>query len=140
MLINRNESVAAKWGISKWDGKGVLINAKSETYENSRFWGSFANNRCLVPAHGYYEWQPLPGKKKVKYSFKSGDKHGVFMAGIYDKQGDFAIITKPANENLLHIHPRMPLTIRSEQAEEWLSGRLTIDDVVSPKIDLEKVG
>ena len=141
MLINKSESALAKWGIEKWDNKGVIINAKSETYEQSRFFGSFADNRCIIPAHGYYEWgKSLASQNKTKYAFTSQEKHGIFMAGIYNNQGCFSIITKPANENILHIHPRMPLIIRAEQAEEWLSGRLAVGDVEDSGVDCEEIG
>jgi putative SOS response-associated peptidase YedK len=129
-----------KWGIEKWDKKGVIINAKSETYEQSRFFNPFANNRCLVPAHGYYEWgKSLAAQNKAKYAFTSGAKHGIFMCGIHDKQGDFTIITKPADENISYIHPRMPLIVRAEQAADWLNGRLAVDDIESVGVDREEV-
>ena len=140
MLINKSESALAKWGIEKWDNKGVIINAKSETYEQSRFFRSFANNRCIIPAHGYYEWQTMPDKKKIKYAFTSGAKHGIFMCGIYNKEGKFVIVTKSANENILHIHPRMPLIVRAEQAADWLNRKLTVSDVEGVGVDWEEVG
>jgi len=131
MLINKSESVLAKWGIEKWDNKGVIINAKSETYEQSRFFGSFADNRCIIPAHGYYEWhntasRSLTHKKKIKYAFTSGERHGIFMAGVYNKQGEFAIITKPAEPKIRFIHDRMPLIIHAEQAADWLNGKISV--------------
>ena len=129
MLINKTESTLAKWGIEKWDKKGVIINAKSETYEQSRFFGDFADNRYIIPAHGYYEWQTMPDKKKIKYFFTNGERHGIFMAGIYNKQGDFAIITKPAEEEIRYIHTRMPLIIRAEQAFDWLNGELSVKEL-----------
>ncbi|MCL2634870.1 MAG: SOS response-associated peptidase family protein [Oscillospiraceae bacterium] len=142
----------SKWGVEKWDGKGVIINAKSETYEQSRFFGSFAVNRCIIPAHGYYEWgKPNPSaSQKTKYMFTSEDKHGIFMCGIYrpiaerDRQNlrvealDFAIITKPADENISHIHPRMPLIIRPEQAEDWLSGRAGVSEMCRCEVIYEE--
>ena len=97
-------------------------------------------NRCIIPAHGYYEWETLPNRKKVKYASTSGDKHGIFMAGIYDNKADFAVITKPAAENILPIHPRMPLIIIASQAEDWLNGRLAAREVLSPQIYWEQTG
>jgi putative SOS response-associated peptidase YedK len=131
IIINKAvEMTYAKWGVKKWDNKGIIINAKSETYEQSKFFKPFANNRCIVPAHGYYEWQTLPDKKKIKYVFTSKNKHGIFMAGICkteQEHDEFAIITKPAEDEIKFIHDRMPLIIRAEQAGDWLKGTLEIE-------------
>jgi len=81
-IIDKNSTPAfAKWGLLKCDNKGVIINAKSETYEQSGFF-PFADNRCIIPAHGYYEWLTLQDKKKVNYVFTSKSKYGIFMTGI----------------------------------------------------------
>jgi|GEM_PF-404113 len=122
LIIDKNTTpVLAKWGLPKWDNKGVIINAKSETYEQSGFFKPFAANRCIVPAHGYYEWQTLPDKTKVKYVFTSKDKHGIFMAGIYNKDGNFAIITKPAADEIAFIHSRMPMIIEDNFINKFAS-------------------
>jgi len=133
-IIDKNINPAfAKWGLPKWDNKGVIINAKSETYEQSGFFKPFAANRCIIPAHGYYEWLTLQDKKKVKYVFTSKSKHGIFMAGICNKDGDFAIITKPAEEEIAFIHSRMPMMIGAEQAVDWLGGRLAVREILERK-------
>ncbi|MDR2532288.1 MAG: SOS response-associated peptidase [Oscillospiraceae bacterium] len=119
----------ARFGLEKWDKKCVIINARSENYE-SNYFRQFAGNRCLIPAHGYYEWQTLPDKKKIKYAFMTGEKHGIFMAGIHNKNNEFAVITKPAESEIEFIHPRMPLIIKAEQAEDWLSGKANVRELV----------
>ncbi|MDR2559031.1 MAG: SOS response-associated peptidase [Oscillospiraceae bacterium] len=129
------EFIRGRFGLEKWDKKGVIINARSENYE-SNFFRQFARNRCIIPAHGYYEWQTLPNKKKIKYAFVGRDtlgapsKHGIFMAGIHNKNNEFAVITKPAGEEIEFIHPRMPLIIKAEQAEDWLSGKANVRELV----------
>ncbi len=38
-----------------------MINARAETVsEKPAFRAAFAKRRCLLPADGYYEWQPPP--------------------------------------------------------------------------------
>jgi len=121
----------AKFGLEKWDKKGIIINARSETYENN-FFRQFAGNRCIIPAHGYYEWRKLPDKTKVKYIFsndRDSGKHGIFMAAIHDKDSRFAVITRPAVSEIEFIHPRMPVLIRAEQAEDWLSGKADVREL-----------
>lgn len=116
----------AKWGFSKWDGKGVVINAKSETAEMSRFFNRYTkNNRCIISAHGYYEWLTMPDKTKIKYTFTNSFGKGIFMAGIYKPSpeiNEFVILTKNANIDIEFIHNRMPLILKTEQIKPWLAG------------------
>ena len=144
-IINSLEPLYAKWGIEKWDKKGVIINARSETYENSGFFKHFAKNRCIIPAHGYYEWRKGEGKTKIKYAFTGGDNHGIFMAGIIKptpEQAEFAIITKPAEPEIHFVHDRMPVIVRAEQVGGWLSGQLPMRELcaMNSGIVWEKAG
>lgn len=121
-----------KWGFEKWDGKGVIINAKSETAETGRFFKPYAkNNRCLIPANGYYEWLTMPDKKKIKYEFNNNTPTGIFMAGLYRQnksESEFVILTRNANPNISFIHDRMPLMIEPTKIQDWLSGSHSIID------------
>jgi putative SOS response-associated peptidase YedK len=142
LFINKAfELTRAKFGLEKWDKKGVIINARSENYE-SNYFRQFAGNRCIIPAHDYYEWQTMPDKKKIKYAFTTESKHGIFMAGIYDKDSRFAVITKPAEEEIEFIHLRMPVIIRAEQAGDWLGGKLSMRELITQRsgIYFEKAG
>jgi putative SOS response-associated peptidase YedK len=115
-----------KWGFAKWDGKGVIINAKSENAASSRFFAPFINHyRCVIPAHGYYEWKILPDKTKIKFSFTNEQGGGIFMAGLYrvtDEGKEFVILTRQADENITDIHDRMPVMLNKEQLSAWLDG------------------
>lgn len=133
-LNNGNMKIeTSKWGFAKWDNKGIIINAKSETVESSKFFGRFAkNNRCVIPAHGYYEWKIISAKNKQKFEFINNNPSALFMAGLYKQTIDnceFVILTKKANENLESIHERMPLILKPNQIESWLDGSLNIDDL-----------
>ncbi|HBE87400.1 MAG TPA: SOS response-associated peptidase, partial [Lachnoclostridium sp.] len=59
---------AMRWGFPKYDGKGEIINARSETAaEKNMFRRPMMEGRCLVPASWYFEWERR-GKQKVKYA------------------------------------------------------------------------
>lgn len=47
-----------KWGFSRWDGKGSVINARVESIESKPFFReAFLHNRCIIPSLGFYEWK-----------------------------------------------------------------------------------
>lgn len=134
----------AKFGFEKWDGKGVIINARAETVsEKPMFKKHVTTGRCVIPAPGYFEWKnPEEGqKKKIKHLIK--DKHGdlLFMAGLWreGKEGrEFVIITKDPFGDITGIHDRMPVMLKTNQLEAWLNGAMPIEALAS--LDYECIG
>ena len=71
--LNRGEIQLFRWGlIPSWvkDSAGAekilggTYNARSETiWEKPSFRFSAKNKRCIVPAHGFFEWHTNGGKK-----------------------------------------------------------------------------
>jgi putative SOS response-associated peptidase YedK len=126
---------------------GRLINARVETVaEKPAFRRAFAARRCLLPADGYFEWYPTErlsasGKPLKQPFFIRPKDHGlVAMAGLYeiwrdpDKADDdpdrfrwtCTVLTTQAEDDLGHIHDRMPLMVEPDRWSDWLdptSGR-----------------
>lgn len=63
----------ARWGFPKFNGSGVIINARAETAaEKPTFKTSLLTRRCAVPTTGFYEWD----KDKRKLRFNRPDTAG----------------------------------------------------------------
>lgn len=111
-----------KWGYPCYDGKGLIINARIENIEERRsFANGIKNNRCLIPASGFYEWDD----NKDKVTFKSTDSDMFLFGGIYDVfngEKRFAIITCDANDSMKPVHDRMPFVIPASEKDKWFSG------------------
>ena len=122
-----------RWGFKKWDGKGVIINARAETLRTQRMFSPLLTaGRCVVPAREYYEWEQQ-GRSKQKYHLKDAEGHLLFMAGLYRDTADgrkFVIITKDAIGEAADIHDRMPVILQANQIEDWLKGTITPEDIV----------
>lgn len=124
---------AMRWGFGRFDGKGKIINARSETaLEKNMFRVPMLANtpdanagRCLIPANGYFEWETRE-KQKIKYQLRPA-KEGLFtFAGLYHAETGaetpvFVILTTPAASGISFIHDRMPLILSPEQRETWLT-------------------
>jgi len=123
---------AMRWGFARFDGKGKVINARSETaLEKNMFRAPMMTDpglpqtgRCLIPASGYFEWETRE-KQKIKYKLRPA-KEGLFtFAGLYRSEVGqdtpvFVILTAPASGGISFIHDRMPLILTPEQREAWL--------------------
>ncbi len=121
------------WGlVPYWSNsgknKGRLINARMEGIESKpSFRMPIRQRRCLVLADSYYEWK-LYGTQKRPYRILLKNQPLMVMAGIWDswdKDGysvkTFSIITAPANDDVGHIHSRMPVILDTKEKQaEWL--------------------
>jgi putative SOS response-associated peptidase YedK len=139
VIVHRegNTIVPMRWGLlprwAKDERTGQhTTNARAETLaEKPMFRGLLKNYRCLVPASGFYEWKKN-GQRKVPYYFRPRESRYCAFAGLYDLWRDpqgldhatYTIITTGANELVAPVHDRMPVILKKEDEERWLSGSL----------------
>lgn len=123
ILIEEQKEVSptlSSWGFPKFDGKGVIINARSETaFEKRTFRESLLSRRCIVPSTGFYEWDST----KQKWLFRLEGTNALYMAGLYTlHQGElrYVILTTEANDSIKDVHNRMPLVIPKQEIETWI--------------------
>lgn len=132
-----------RWGLVPFWAKEAsigsrLINARVETADSKpSFRRAFTRRRCLLPADGFYEWIPVPGPPKARkqpYYIHRADGEGLAFAGLYELWRDRSypddhprawlwtavIITTRAEDEIGHIHDRMPMVIAPDQWAEWL--------------------
>ncbi|MEU2548715.1 SOS response-associated peptidase [Streptomyces roseolus] len=142
----RRELRALRWGLvpswSKDPGSGArMINARVETvHEKPAYRRAFAKRRCLLPADGFYEWEPVKDEatgrtRKQPYFIHPADGGPMAMAGLYEYWRDpdvgadddpaawlitCTIITTEATDAAGRVHPRMPLALSPDRYDAWL--------------------
>ena len=118
IITQEKHPVLSKWGFNRFDGKGVLINARAETVTDKQtFRKSFLERRCLIPASGFYEWD----SQKNKYYFKRSDGKPLYLGGFYrneDGENRFIILTKQSTPPVENYHNRIPI-IANEDIEDY---------------------
>ena len=128
-----------------------MINARMETVaEKPAYKKAFAVRRCLLPADGYYEWYTTTQKTKAgrplkqPFFIRPADGGVLAMAGLYEIWRDptrsdddpnrfrwtCTVLTTSAEDDLGHIHDRMPLLVEKGRYAAWL------DPTVSSPEDL----
>jgi putative SOS response-associated peptidase YedK len=119
-----------RWGLVPYyakDDKKIHINARLETVDTSAaFRESFARRRCLIPADGFYEWEPAD-RGRSPHGVYRADGFPMTFAGIWStrKLGEVwdrscSIITTSAAGAVRDIHDRMPVALVPESWDAWL--------------------
>lgn len=126
----------AKWGlIPSWSKDPSkfrpMINARAETAAEKPFFrAAFKRRRCLIPADGFFEWKSVKGKKvPVRITLK--DEPLFAFAGLYEdwKESEektvrtCTILTVEANEKIAPVHDRMPVILKPESEDIWLTAK-----------------
>ena len=112
-----------KWGFSQ---KGrLLINARIETAaDKTTFREAWRKHRCVIPVSWYFEWEHNEQiKNGQKYALQPDLPGLVLLAGLYrmeENRPAFVILTRPAQENLLWMHNRMPVILPLQDAKRWI--------------------
>jgi len=128
------------WGmIAPWADEFKMVyptfNARLETIDQKPTFRAAwrQEQRCLIPMSGYYEWPTIDGIK-VKHYVTDKSTDGLVVAGLWEEWRDGALsttmITRPADDNMSMIHPRMLCYLTPETGRDWLSGALTKEDLL----------
>jgi putative SOS response-associated peptidase YedK len=140
LAVRRQETLQAvylRWGlIPSWAKEARigqrLINARSETVaEKPSFRAALRRRRCLIPADGFFEWQPA-GASKIPMYIRRRDQQPFAFAGLWDTWqapdgsalSTCTILTTEANTLVQPIHHRMPVILAPEAEAVWLDPQL----------------
>jgi putative SOS response-associated peptidase YedK len=143
VISERDDSrrlTSMSWGlVPHWatDPRSIHINARSETVgTNASFRDSFAKRRCLIPADGFYEWEPKELGRTPHWVFRA-DGFPLVFAGIWAARHEqasdewhrsCAIITASSNGVINQIHDRMPVSLPPETWDLWLDRNMNDSD------------
>ena len=121
VLTQGKHPILCKWGFNRFDGKGVMINARAETVTDKiSFRKSFLERRCLIPASGFYEWD----SNKRKYYFNRSDGKLLYLGGFYrneDGIDKFIILTKQSTPPVEKYHNRIPIIVGDDIRDYYLN-------------------
>lgn len=111
------------WQLSGGPVRQVL-NGRAETLrERPLFRAALGHRRCVVLAHGFYEWRRENSKKQPHY-FSLPEGAPFVFAGLYQarqsESSRFVILTTDAQGAVAPIHARMPVMLHAAAAQQWL--------------------
>ena len=155
-----------RWGLVPHWARDVSIgaklnNARSEGMaDKPSFRQAVRRRRCILPASGFYEWQPTTGADgkpaKQPWYISPADQPFFAMAGLFEawrapadaagagaedsspsaQAGEWlltcCVITTAANALMAPIHDRMPVMLPPEHWAAWLSRGVTDPAALAP--------
>ena len=107
-----------------------MFNARAETIgERPAFRATFARQRCLIPASGFYEWtDDDSGGRIPMWIHPHASDEPLGFAGIWSQWNgpdglveSCSIITTAANDMMSPIHHRMPVILERDTIGAWLA-------------------
>ena len=121
------------WGVHRklfLNGKVVdkeIINTRADKAFGGFWKRTVLNQRCLIPATGFYEWKRL-NDVKIPYFIHPKNIDLYAFAGIWDTWKDengheiktYSIMTSEPNKEMKAIHNRMPVILQPEDESSWL--------------------
>ncbi len=138
VIVEREERravTAYRWGlVPHWSTElkagSRMFNARAETITTSpAFREAFGRRRCVVPVDSFYEWK-REGTIRQPYRIVREDGLPLALAGLWagwrDAAADqvrrtFTIVTTTPNQALSELHDRMPVVLRGDDVDLWLS-------------------
>lgn len=139
-----------RWGLVPSWAKDAAVgnkmnNARAEgVFDKPSFRQAAQRRRCLLPASGFYEWQPTTVAGKVvkqPWYISAADGQPLAMAGLFEAwragpDGPWlltcCVITCEANALMAPIHERMPVLLARKDWATWLARSVQEADAVAP--------
>lgn len=122
-----NSPALLPWGLKVSWQAGPVINARAETAAHKPTFAPLLNQRVLVPASAYYEWQKTE-RSKIKTQIGLSEEPLFAMAGFYSGNR-FVILTCAPDEAVAHVHNRMPVILSLEQEQDWINPDIDFRDL-----------
>lgn len=117
------------------------FNARTESvFERKTFRDPIRNDRCIIPAFGFFEGTGSKGDKQPWF-FSTNDEP-MALAGIHREWHDpmsttkqtehsFAILTVEPNDLVAQYHDRMPVILKPSQFKSWLNPTLQEENEIA---------
>lgn len=131
-----------RWGLIPYWARDPAIgsrlaNARGDTaFEKPAFRAPMRSRRCLILADVFYEWQGVPGSRRIPHAVRLKSGEPFALGGVWDYwhspeggKATCAVLTTEANALLASVHERMPVIVPPERYRAWLDPRTPLPAV-----------
>jgi putative SOS response-associated peptidase YedK len=128
LIIKNGFLEFANWGFKISNSVHSIINARIETVSLKKcFSWAFKNQRCLIVANGFFEWQVV-GKQKIPFYIQVKNQPILGFAGIFMKDSCLILTTSTDHSKYDHaFHNRVPVIINANSYAAWFNLKTSMD-------------
>ncbi len=107
------------FGFPSYDGS-FLYNARIETAaEKPSFRDDYPSHKAVFPCTSFFEFD----RKKKEHEFISEANPILYLAGFYNRERQFVLLTEEGKKGIYPLPPRMPLLLTKEDVIPYLQGK-----------------
>jgi putative SOS response-associated peptidase YedK len=111
------------FGYLSYDGK-YLYNARKETVlEKKTFSEDYLRHKAVFPCTSFWEID----RKKEEHELISKTGEILYIAGFYDRNREFVLLTEEGQGEIRPLPPRMPVLLIEEDVVRYLKGEVLTD-------------
>lgn len=141
------QSEQLQWGFETAWSKDLIFNTRIESADKPMWRAAMEHSRCLVACRWFYESHrsettisERTGRTiKQQYAFRLPNAP-IMLIGCVRRGTEFSMVTTQANADMEPVHARMPLILRPDEIELWLSAEYQLlRDRAEIQLDVKKV-
>jgi len=102
----------------EWENRPV-INARAETAATRSTFKPLLQQRCLVPADAWIEWQKVTSGRKPMWRLRPREDGLFALAGLIRGE-EFVVLTCAPPPSIAFVHDRMPVVMAAKAEAAWL--------------------
>lgn len=130
--------VTPEWSKSKAISKKLYNILNSEIARKPSFKKALTQNRCVVPADGFYQWKKVSKKSVVPYRVTLANKELFSIPALYEEfenENDevvhtFTVIVRPSVPALAQFDETMPVIFNADMEKIWLNEEHTEEELL----------
>lgn len=120
-----NHGELMRWSFQPGWSKFPLFNSRRDKLTSGLWKRPFAEQRCIVPVGGFYEWSG-PKKARQPHAISLVESPLMLLAGLYvehEGQPCYSVITTEATPWMERLHNREPVVIAPKDVDEYLEAK-----------------
>jgi len=127
------------WAKNKIPGEKIINLRAEQLLEKPALRRTLKQQRCLIPADGFYGWKRAGKKTMIPYRFVMAQPELCSFAGLWEEYEDtdgiefhtFSLITIAANEMVATVQDRMPVILDKASEKIWLDPAATEESLLA---------
>ncbi|XOV93344.1 MAG: SOS response-associated peptidase [Bacteroidota bacterium] len=135
-IINMTWGLISKWSNNKSISPKLFNLTVNQAFEKRMYQKGLRENRCVIPADGFYLWKQIGKAKRVPYYFHLPERKPFGIAGLWESYEDmdgnptntFIMMMRSATNQVEPYQEDMPLILSDTLLNQWLDAEFEVTE------------